>query len=62
MNAQQVALRGAASRYGKLVLINAWPVPGVLILQSDKRESDGGERGRREGGRQGGCRVRRGEK
>lgn len=39
---------GEQSRYGKLFLINAWPVPRVLILQSNKR--DGGKRGKREGG------------
>lgn len=50
MNAQQVVLRGTQSRHGKLFLINAWTVPRVLILQSDKRESEGGRRGEREGG------------
>ncbi len=44
MNAQQVVLRGTESRYGKLFLINAWPVPRGLMLQSDKRESDGAKR------------------
>lgn len=51
MNTQQVVLTGAQSRYGKPFLINAWPVPRVLILQSDKRESD--RRGREGGGRKG---------
>ncbi len=44
MHAQQVVLRGTESRYGKLFLINAWPVPRGLMLQSDKRESDGAKR------------------
>lgn len=40
---------GAESGCGKLSLINAWPVPRVLMLQPDKRKSDRGKEGKRGG-------------